>query len=154
LSDGIRKQLSQAASVVALPAALTRNVNRATEAIVDIRDQLATLVDLPREVLDQLRAMEALAEEMNRTAQELRAIAEPMLHTAQGIHDLAQPMLDTGRAATRAAEQARDSVERTNQLIEQSLELAAPIQGITARAASLRDRLRGDRPPGEPPQGT
>jgi len=136
--------------MVTNPTAFTRNVNRAAEAIVDIRDQLATLVDLPREILDQMRTMQELAEEMNRTAQELRAIAEPMLHAAQGIHDLAQPMLDTGRAATQAAEQARASVERTNALIEQSLELAAPIQGITERAASLRERLRGTGPP-EPP---
>ncbi len=66
MADGIRKQLSDAASVVMLPAALTRNVNRATDAVLDIRDQLATLADLPREILDQLRAMQELADQMNR----------------------------------------------------------------------------------------
>ena len=89
--------------------------------------------------------MQELAAQMNQTAQELHAIAEPMLQTAQGIQALAEPMLEMGRAATTAAEQARDSVERTNKLIEQSLEIAAPIQGLTERAVSLRDRLRGDR---------
>ena len=47
MADGIRKQLSDAASVVTLPAALTRNAARAAEAIIDIRDRMASLVDLP-----------------------------------------------------------------------------------------------------------
>ena len=44
----IRKQISDAASVVTVPAALTRNVGRATDAIIDIRDQLAAMAGLPR----------------------------------------------------------------------------------------------------------
>jgi methyl-accepting chemotaxis protein len=160
VSDGIRKQLSDAASIVTLPAALTRNVQRATEALIDIRDQLGSLVDLPGEILDQLRAMQELAEQMNQTAKELHAIAGPMLETAQGIHELAGPMLeaaegirelgkpllDTGDRATAAAEQARDAVQRTNELIEETLKLAAPVARVTERAEGLRARLRGERP--------
>jgi hypothetical protein len=39
MPDGLRKQLSDAASVVTLPAAMTRNVSRAADAIIDIREQ-------------------------------------------------------------------------------------------------------------------
>ena len=49
MADGLGKQLTD---LVGLPASLTSNVNRAAEAIIDIRDQLGSLVDLPREILD------------------------------------------------------------------------------------------------------
>jgi hypothetical protein len=52
-------------------------------------------------------------------------------------------MLETGRGATRAAEEARDVLRRSNELIEQTLELAAPIQRVTERGEQLAARLRG-----------
>jgi methyl-accepting chemotaxis protein len=149
LPDGIRKQLTDA---ITLPAALTRNVSRATEAIVDIRDQLGSLVDLPREVLDQMRSMQQVAEEMNETAKQIQALAgpmletarqiqalaKPMLETAQGIQAMAQPMVDTGVEATKIAGQARDAVERTNVLIERTLKLASPLERVQDAVSKRR----------------
>jgi methyl-accepting chemotaxis protein len=128
--------------VIALPTVLVRNVGRATEAIIEIRDQLGSLVDLPREILEQLRAMQEVAERMHRTAEEIHEIAQPMLETAQGIQAVAQPMLDTGAAATKAAEEARDAVLRTNELIERTLKLAAPIEAVQERGERMRSRWR------------
>jgi methyl-accepting chemotaxis protein len=144
MAEGLGKQLTD---LVGLPASLTQNVNRAAEAIIDIRDQLGSLVDLPREILDQLRVMHELAEEMHNTAEELHAVAVPMLETAQSINELAKPMLETGRSATRAAEEARAAINRTNDLAEQMLELASPLATISRRAGGLRARLRGEDPP-------
>jgi hypothetical protein len=140
MREAIGRRLDDAAQLVTLPTALTRNVVRATDAIIEIRDQLRTLVDLPREVLDQLRAMQEVAERMQRTAEEIHAIAEPMLETARGIHQIADPMLTTGQAATRAAEEARDAVTRTNELIERTLDLAWPLEAVSRRARGRRER--------------
>ena len=126
--EGIRRQLSDAASVVTLPTMLVRNVGRATEAIIEIRDQLRTLVDLPREILDQMRAMQEIAERMQRTAEE--------------IHAIAGPMLETGRAATQTAAEARDAVNRTNELIERTLRLAGPLERAQQRGERVRSRWR------------
>ena len=126
MSDGIRKQLGEAASVITLPTALVRNVGRAAEAIIEIRDQLGSLVDLPREILEQMRAMQAVAERMHETALELQATAKPML--------------ETGASATRAAEEARDAVLRTNELIERTLKLAAPLERVQERGERMRSR--------------
>jgi hypothetical protein len=148
VSDGIRKQLGDAVSVIALPTVLVRNVGRAAEAIIEIRDQLGSLVDLPREILEQMRAMQAVAERMHQTALELQATAQPMLETARGIEALAQPMLATGAGATKAAEEARDAVLRTNELIERTLKLAAPIERVQERGERIRSRWRrGDDDP-------
>jgi methyl-accepting chemotaxis protein len=141
MRDEIRRQLSGAAQVITLPTMVTRNVVRASEAILEIRDQLRTLADLPREVLEQMRAMQEVAERMHETARELQAIAEPMLESARGIHAIAEPMLNTGQSATRAAEEARDAVLRTNELIERTLEVAWPLEEIARRGERLRERL-------------
>jgi hypothetical protein len=128
VSDGIRKQLEDAASVITLPTVLVRNIGRAAEAIIEIRDQLGSLVDLPREILEQMRAMPEVAERMYETALELQASA--------------QPMLETGAGATRAAEEARDAVLRTNELIERTLKLAAPLERVQERGERMRSRWR------------
>jgi methyl-accepting chemotaxis protein len=144
MADGLGKQLTD---LVGLPASLTQNVNRAAEAIIEIRDQLGSLVDLPREILEQLRVMQELAQEMHNTAEELHAVAVPMLETAQSINQLAKPMLETGRSATKAAEEAREAINRTNELAEQMLRIASPLATIQERGRGLRARLRGDQPP-------
>jgi hypothetical protein len=131
MGDGIRKQLGDAASVITLPTVLVRNIGRATEAIIEIRDQLGSLVDLPREILEQMRAMQAVAERMHETALELQATA--------------QPMLETGASATRAAEEARDAVLRTNELIERTLRLAWPLERAQERGERMRSRWRRGR---------
>jgi alpha-D-ribose 1-methylphosphonate 5-triphosphate synthase subunit PhnL len=75
----------------------------------------------------------------------MHEIAGPMLEAAQGIHVLAEPMLETGTSATKAAEEARDAVLRTNELIERTLKLVAPGTGAGARRAhTSRWRRRGN----------
>jgi hypothetical protein len=83
---------------------------------------------------------------------ELHAVATPMLQTAQEIQAVAPAILETGRDATRAAEEARDALLATNELIERTLRLAGPLERAQQRIGSRLGRSKGGEPP-DPPDG-
>ena len=140
----LRKQICNAASVVTLPAALHANVGRATDAIIDIRDQLSAMAGLPQ-APPQAAALDAGPGRADEpTAQELtpspnrcsRPPRESRLSPSRCWRWARPPRRPRSRRATRSSAPT-------------GLMGAVP---RTRRADPGPDRARG-KPPGPPARG-
>lgn len=106
MANPLTRPVSALGSLVELPAQLLDNINRASEAIDEIRHQLADLADLPVKMEKGLRETR---EAMLITNKELKAMNEKMA-TVVGLMDRVQERTDRVqslfRRTTREADEA------------------------------------------------